>query len=262
MSDSADKLLKNEEPGEEKPHKANAYTNTKRKIREICVSLHESAEEYQPDDTVELIKKYINESEKMDRILYSEISKYIFSMSIKERATFQTNVESLLQHVLDESSVEEDCRKIVIKIYDHNQLALYQIENVTNIFASKTNDTKRYIESEIRSAEKEYVTILGIFAAIVLAFVGGITFSTQVLQNISAVSIYRLLLVIALLALVLLNAIWLLLKFLLVINNNESKFYNIYYINIGIIIIVFLIALVWMDNNYNSFAMVSCRLIH
>ena len=37
---------------------------------------------------------------------------------------------------------------------------------------------------EIKGIQKEYITILGIFAAIMLAFVGAFTFSTSVLNNL------------------------------------------------------------------------------
>ena len=40
--------------------------------------------------------------------------------------------------------------------------------------------------------QREYISILGIFAAVVLAFTGGIAFSTSVLKNINTVSVYRI----------------------------------------------------------------------
>ena len=91
----------------------------------------------------------------------------------------------------DNNNVSEDSKRIIIKIYDHFQLALHQIENVNNIFASSIEEAKENLKKEIKGVEKEYISILGIFAAIVLAFVGGITFSTSVLQNISSVSVWK-----------------------------------------------------------------------
>ena len=40
--------------------------------------------------------------------------------------------------------------------------------------------------------QRNYVTILGIFAAIVIAFAAGSTFSSSVIQSMASVSIYRL----------------------------------------------------------------------
>jgi hypothetical protein len=91
--------------------------------------------------------------------------------------------------------------------------------------------------------EKEYVSIFGIFASIVLAFVGGITFSTSVLQNIDKVSIFRLLLVVDMIAFTMINVLNLLIDFIAKINGKENKVMDIILISIAIFI-----GLVWMFN--------------
>ena len=187
------------------------FNNTKRKINAICKALTLETKKYDPQKTVENINTYIASPNKLDRILYSEISNYVFSLEMAQRGIFATNLEKLLLYTLDENNnVAEDSKKLIVKIYDHFQLALHQIENVNNIFANSIKEAKENLQKEIKSVEKEYISILGIFAAIVLAFVGGITFSTSVLQNISMVSIFRLLLVIDFLAFILINTIYIL----------------------------------------------------
>ena len=96
--------------------------------------------------------------------------------------------------------------------------------------------------------EKEYISILGIFAAMVLAFVGGITFSTSVLQNISAVSVFRLLLVVDFLAFVLINVIYILVKFIFTINEKNAKLFNIMALNVACSVIAVIIVISWMLN--------------
>lgn len=170
--------------------------------------------EYSATDLVSLthrqspwIDAYAPYQNKLDRILYSEISNYVFSLEMAQRGVFATNLEKLLLYSLnDKNNVAEDSKKLIIKIYDHFQLALHQIENVNNIFA-----------------------------AIVLAFVGGITFSTSVLQNIAAVSEYKLLLVVDFLAFVLINVIYILVKFIFAINEKNAKIFNIKVLNIACI---------------------------
>ena len=98
------------------------------------------------------------------------------------------------------------------------------------------------------SLEKEYISILGIFASIVLAFVGGITFSTSVLQNISAVSVFRLLLIVDFLAFVLINVIYILVKFIYNINEKNVKLFNIKRLNIACLVIAIIIVLSWILN--------------
>lgn len=101
---------------------------------------------------------------------------------MEQRGIFATNVEKLLLYSLDEKNhVGADTKKIIVEIYDHFQLAISQIENANNIFAASIEDAKDKLQQQVKGVEKEYISILGIFASIVLAFVGGITFSTSVL---------------------------------------------------------------------------------
>lgn len=106
-----------------------------------------------------------------------------------------------------------------MKIYDHSQLVIYQIENSQNIVAAGIEEEKVHLESEIKGIEKEYITILGIFASIVLAFVGNFIFSSSVLQNIAQANIYRLLLTIDLLGFFFVTIILALVRFILYIND-------------------------------------------
>ncbi|MGF0032360.1 hypothetical protein ACQRBN_05275 [Bariatricus sp. SGI.154] len=225
------------------------FNNTKRKINAICKALTLETQKYDPQKTVENINAYIASSNKLDRILYSEISNYVFSLEMTQRGIFATNLEKLLLYSLDENNnVAEDSKKLIVKIYDHFQLALHQIENVNNIFANSIEEAKENLQKEVKGVEKEYISILGIFASIVLAFVGGITFSTSVLQNISAVSIFRLLLVIDFLAFVLINIIYILVKFIFTINEKNAKLFNVKALNITCLVIALVIIVAWLFN--------------
>lgn len=154
----------------------------------------------------------------------------------------------MLYSLNDNNGVREDCKKVIVKIYDHSQLALHQIENVNNIFANSIEEAKENLQKQIKGIEKEYISILGIFAAIVLTFVGGITFSTSVLQNISAVSVFRLLLIVDFLAFVLINVIYILVKFIFTINEKNEKMFSIKALNIAYIIIAIIIVISWILN--------------
>lgn len=249
MTDKLDNLSKSGDRSAVSLERSRKYTNTKRKINGICKALSKETKDYRPEKTVENIQAYLDFKDKLDRILYSEISNYVFSLDMSSRGVFATNVEKLLLYSLDdENGISEDCRKMIIKIYDHFQLALNQIENVNTIFASSIEDAKINLYEEIKRVEKEYISILGIFASIVLAFVGGITFSSSVLQNISGVSIYRLLIVIDLLAFVLINVIYLLIKFIFVINNKNASLLKVERINVVCFLIAASILAAWFFN--------------
>lgn len=247
--DNLDVLLRTKDNTAVSLEQSKKFTNTKRNLNGICKALTLETQKYAPQKTVDSIQSYIASINKLDRILYSEISNYVFSLGMSERGVFATNLEKLLLYSLDEkNSVTEDSKKLIIKIYDHFQLALHQIENANNIFANSINEAKENLQKEIKGVEKEYISILGIFAAIVLAFVGGITFSTSVLQNISAVSTFRLLLVVDFLAFVLINVIYILVKFIFTINEKNARLFHIKPLNITCLVIAVITLIAWLLN--------------
>lgn len=247
--DNLDVLLRTTDNTTMSLEQSKKFNNTKRKINGICKALSLETQKYDPQKTVENINLYIASPNKLDRILYSEISNYVFSLGMSERGIFATNLEKLLLYSLDDkNAVSEDSKKLIVKIYDHFQLALHQIENVNNIFANSIEEAKENLQKQIKGVEKEYITILGIFASIVLAFVGGITFSTSVLQNISGISVFRLLLIVDFLAFVLINVIYILVKFIFTINEKDAKLFNIKMLNIACIVIAIIIIIGWVLN--------------
>ena len=250
MKDKLDILFKNDNNLKEIAEESNAIlSDAKRKINGICRSIMIEANVYDPKRTIDSIQRYIDNKNKIkiDRILYSEISSFVFGLDTQERGKFLTNIDKLLSYAYDkEKNVGEDCRRIVVKIYDHFQLVSCQIESANNIFTNSVEDTKINLRNEVKGIEKEHISILGIFASIVLAFVGGITFSTSVLQNIGSVSIYRLLLVIDLLAFVLINTIFILVRFIFEINDKDVSIFKISWVNGAVIAFAVIIVVCWI----------------
>lgn len=260
MAEKLDELLKTESAStdvstvvQEDPFKFSKY-----KIKNICRALCLPVATYDPQKTIDAIKSYLSERSTKERILYSEISTFIFDLQPDAQGVFATNIERLVSYALDETNqVDAQHCKIIIKIYDHfqlasNQKALTEIigdQLVTGMDAAKAEISKQITEAvkiDTKQIEKQYITILGIFASVVLSFVGGITFSSSVLQNINAVSIYRLLLVIDLLAFVLSNTIYILVKFICQINNKDVRPFKMKWLNIAVGIFGLLVIVAWL----------------
>lgn len=234
--------------------------NHKQIIKEICDILLEDTRNYNPKSSIEKIFSFINEKEKMERIFYSQISSYIFNLTEEERGKFTTNIDNLLlvtckgDEIFSEfqcnDEIKKDIIKIVIKIFDHSHLAIHQIENAEKIMASTISQAKQEIKKEVNEMEKQYISILGIFASIILAFVGGITFSTSILQNIHQATIYRIIFICSILSLTLVNVFYILLSFIASINGLKIKDIlpkNLYFlISIVILIIMFLDIIAWL----------------
>ena len=103
------------------------------------------------------------------------------------------------------------------------------------------------LESEIRSSQKEYIAILGIFAAVVLSFTGGITFSTAVFNNIHKVSIYRISFVTLLIGYILVNVLFGLFYYIhrLVKGPNEKNLKPILIINVIFVLLLGVLVFAW-----------------
>lgn len=223
----------------------------------ICRGLSLDSDKYKPEKTIEDINVYIQEQDKLDRILYSVISNHVFDLSPEKRGTFTTNVEKLLVFALDkENEVDKDTGKIAIKIFDHVQLSVYQIENTERItqdvFGDSIEEAKIDLNTTIKGIEREYVTILGIFAAIVLAFVGGITFTSSVLENIDKPSVFRLVIIADLVGAVLVAVIYMLISLIFTINDKEDKLVSaesyITKFNKALLIIAVITVFAWIAN--------------
>lgn len=249
QKETLETLLEHENDNDSKDKKAEylsdseEYNITQRYMKIIFNDLKVDSSKYDPKKTVKIIENYLQEDNKMERILYSEISVQIFDL--KEEGSFASNLEKLLLYSLN-NNLGKDCQKIIIKIYDHFQLAIAQKNTIYEIVFSAVEQSKITIQEEIRGMEKEYISILGIFASIVLAFVGGITFSSSVLSNINKVSIYKLVLIVDMLGFILMNVIWMLINFITTINEKELKYFNIRTFNKLCLIILIIVILAWM----------------
>lgn len=84
--------------------------------------------------------------------------------------------------------------------------------NEENIEKSKDNldellTLSENMKEKVESIHRDSITILGIFASIVLTFSGGMIFSTSVLENIGNASAYRIIIIALIIGFVLLNSI-------------------------------------------------------
>lgn len=235
---------------------------TKKIMNNICETFIVNTNKYKPEDTINCIKEFISSDYKTERLLYSELSSYIFKLySDEKRGIFATNLDRLVEYVtitkeescsLAEFYKDHDCRKISIKLYDHFHLSVQQLEKVNNVLLSgiseTKNDVKEEMMKELKNIEKDYITILGIFAAIVLAFVGGITFSSSVFNNIHQASIFRIVIITDFIAFTLLNVLYLLISFIFKLNDREVKFFKMWVINSVCLGIAVITTVAWFIN--------------
>lgn len=155
-----------------------------------------------------------------------------------------------------------DIGKSIDKLYDHLNLEIGRLncfstsketaEKLSSVDARITdlNLTVQKTRETLKRQQTEYITILGIFASIVLAFTGGMAFSTSVLNNIASVSAYRIIIIALLIGLILCNVVFGLFYFLGRLIKGPTSIIPFLMSNIIIIIILLGFSLLAWDNGW------------
>lgn len=101
MSKLTDRLYKRDTSNTSDKYKPNTsgFDSNKRNIIKICKLLKTPVNEYRPEETVSFI---ISHCKGTDRLLYSEITSYIYSLNDLDQTTFVVNMDGLLSYALDE----------------------------------------------------------------------------------------------------------------------------------------------------------------
>ena len=190
---------------------------------------------------------------------YSDVTMYLFNITGTDYSQLDTMVSRI--KVILEEMPNSEAKKRIFKLYDHLNLELVRLKYLlpkiqdTNAkieeAANKVKDLTMQTDSIKKNADdmqKNYITILGIFASIVLAFVSSLAFSTSVLQNIDKASIYRLVAVVSLIAIFIVNILNFLFSFIMRIHygkddeSSKLKPLNLFNIIMPLIILFTIVA--------------------
>lgn len=219
-----------------------------------------------------------SKNEKMNRHYYSKIFAFlsIYSDDLETLEIISNNMRYIKENYLpnvrkDKNNDFIDVSLAIDKLYDHINLDCARITYTNSIKMETSNKfeniekTYEQIRSDISNVQKdynkmedsiernkiEYITILGIFASIVLAFVGGITFSTSVLNNIGNASIYRIVLASLIIGFVFYNIIYALFEFLRKINGDKGeKSKLLFYIFNGLVVLMMIVTVFAYSYNW------------
>lgn len=161
-----------------------------------------------------------------------------------------TNLSSLLAKIIDDSANIEDletkrCRRSIEKLKDHINLEVVRLAYTGKIKEDALSTSRKALDNSLKATEnidkvnkafqnmrKESVTVLGIFASIVVAFVGGSTLTASIFSNMHKVDTPLLCFLTVLIIGFISNLVFQLFNFLRRINdldgpNTSLKWYNI-----------------------------------
>ena len=162
--------------------------------------------------------------------LYDHINLDVSRLNYTKRIT--ENTESELAQV----------RKLISNLQNNVDEAKSVNEMLTTKFDENSSALSDKIQNSQKEMQNEYITILGIFASIVLAFTGGMSFTSSVLQNLHKSSIYRIVFVVLIVGWILYNLMWGLMDFVQNISGKHNrKLRIITYIIINILFLLMII---------------------
>ena len=197
-------------------------------------ALRDKSGQFRLNGNIDKLKKvYVSSTDNASEDFRHKYSKIFLILSRIDREKNKLSIDNLMEAIEEARAYIEDesngystnfVNKF-LKLYDHVVLEILQIkymreienkgENNNSQTIKKLKDEQKLAEDASNSAskatkkindmQKEYITILGIFASIVFAFVAGLTFSTSVLSNIHQASVYRLSFIICLIGLFITN---------------------------------------------------------
>ena len=101
MSKELDRLTKSD-AGTAPPPGLSEFEYSRRKVIGICRSLSKASDAYLPSKTISSIKDYIGAG---DRIIYSELTNFVYELSSVDSGIVATNLESLLTYAKHPLSV-------------------------------------------------------------------------------------------------------------------------------------------------------------
>lgn len=178
------------------------------------------------------------------RHLYSGIFGVITSLNEEQKVSLEQNLSLVYEKAKAQSDTENDCngslRKSLRKLHDHISLDISRMNYQAGLlheYDGRLNEAKRNqvelgkriskrkkevagLVEKLEKAKNEYITILGIFAAIILGAVGSLTYAGKILSEASeqGTDLIRLIIIAMVLGAVLVSVINTFLSFILKVN--------------------------------------------
>ncbi len=248
----------------------------KKEFEKIFDTLLVPSSKYDPDITLQAIAVYMDKYSEFNVVYYSIISNKIFFSKDVHIEYIYTNIEICLSKISNVYRIAKDNNdadmtsnlvaiyRFVIKMVDHISLATTQVGKISGSIIIETEkavqETKKEVNTTLKEQsdkdkdemkkyykglEKDSITIMGMFIAIVLAFTGSIIIPTNLVNNAANIGSAKLVLLLSGVAFIFINLLYQLIRFLLIINEkfeSITKLYDISVVNV-ILIIVFAVSL-------------------
>lgn len=174
---------------------------------------------------------------------YSDISAFLGNNSPDVYSSVDNWLTAVSSYAEEHDQGGDTAQKI-IKLLDHIRLEMIRIDRMKAVaqyanqsaviserihdVAQETSEMVTAAEEKVKHFHEQSIAILSIFSAVILAFMGGISFSSGVLGSIAQASMFRLIITILLLGFVLFNSIFILMRFIayMIYKKDSDRFKN------------------------------------
>ena len=129
-----------------------------------------------------------------------------------------------VKDIIDENLKNDDRWAKINKLYDHITLEITRFSYLDQVVGRQSDLINKVIEQrkifdetteklnknlrDVENLKPEIISIIGIFSAITLAFIGGMTFTSSTLTSINEASVYKVIFISSICGLVIFNTIF------------------------------------------------------
>lgn len=199
-------------------------------------NLVETIEDVQPEKKKEYYEEMAAVYTDGFRHRYSEISAFLEKKSPDTYASLEIWLKALIEYG---ESIASPVAIRIKKLEDHVELETIRLDRMKAVqlygkesrrikeeiekLSQETIKTAQKTKNKVEKIQEQSISILSIFSAVVLAFMGGISFSSRILESMSEVSMFRLAVTILLLGFVLINTVFILLRVILWVSGTVHR---------------------------------------
>ena len=173
---------------------------------------------------------------------------------IKEKMLIDKKMEEKLEHLYGKILKLSDHVNLEIQRHNHRKVLIEETAKAKKENDKLRDDLKR-TKKKIKRLQTEFIVILGIFAAIVMAFSGGITLLGSSLEGMVGTNPYKIAFVILLCGIILFNVMAMLMEYIYrVVNDLESSINNrrpwfVIAVNLLLIFMFIIVVCLWSTSD-------------
>ena len=175
----------------------------------ICKMLSEDTRNFNAKSFYDKIHSYIVSN---DRLLYTNISNYIFTLNDEQFGTLQTNIDKVVHYVYSDqfkndfqaenTKIEREfqrTKRMILKMWDHVNLARRQYV----LFQHKDDDYSKIVDEKMEIASTkiykemngQLISLVGIFTALSFLVFGGISSLDNIFLGVKDIPVLKLIII-------------------------------------------------------------------